>query len=322
MAGARSPDSVRPGPIRRGGRLAWVVGGGGLLGGAVGRRLRASGRDVRTARVPWGDPDEAVEALLGEARDLAGASPSVYWCAGAGVVGTGPEQLGAEIATLQAFLERWQPAPGTTMFLASSAGGVFAGSEGSPFTEHSVPVPLAPYGHAKLQAEETVREFAVATGVPTFIGRLSNLYGPGQNLAKPQGLITLLCRAQLTRQPLNIYVSLDTRRDYLFVDDAARMAVAGVAAVSERGGAHVKILGSGQSSTIGAILGDLRRLNRRRPPVVLGSSEQARFQVRDLRLRSVVWPPLSTHARTPLIAGMAATMQSIQASLGQSTERV
>ena len=81
-------------------------------------------------------------------------------------------------------------------------------------------------------------------------------------------------------------------------------------------------MASGQSTTIGAILGDLRRLNRRRPPVVLGSSEQSRLQVRDLRLRSVAWPPMSAHARTPMIAGIAATMQSIQASLGQSTKRV
>ena len=54
------------------------------------------------------------------------------------------------------------------------------------------------------------------------IGRFSNLYGPGQNLGKLQGLISRLALSAVTRQPINIFVPLDTIRDYVYVDDAAQ----------------------------------------------------------------------------------------------------
>jgi UDP-glucose 4-epimerase len=292
-------------------RVSWVVGSSGLLGSAVCRRLHTLGLEARTSRIPWTDHEAAVSALLAEAATL-GDDWRLWWCAGAGVVGTGAAELDAEVAVLEDFLGRWQPAVGSGgVFFASSAGGVYAGAHGSPFDESSEPVAISPYGHAKLRAEAAVDAFAARTGVPLLIGRLSNLYGPGQDLAKPQGLISQLCRAQLTRRPLSIYVSLDTMRDYLFVDDAAAMVVAALDAVVERGGRHLKVLASERSTTIGAVLGDLNRITRRRPPVVLGSSASARYQARDLRFRSTAWPPVSVHARTPLMAGMAATLTSV-----------
>ncbi len=302
MAGDRDPDPTRP---------AWVVGAGGLLGSAVCRRLRALGRRPRTTVVPWEDHDAAVEVLVGDADELGGAL-EVYWCAGAGVVATSDEDLAAEVAVLGAFLERWQPdGPGPRgFFLASSAGGVYAGASGGPFTEHTEPAPLSAYGHAKLRMEALATEFAQRTGTALLVGRLSNLYGPGQDQSKPQGLVSALCRAQLTRQPISVYVSLDTRRDYLFVDDAAAMVVAATGQVTDHGVRALKVIASERSTTVGAVLGDLHRITRRRPPIVLGTSPQSRLQVRDLRLRSVAWPHTSALARTPLSAGIAATLRS------------
>ncbi len=307
MAAGTTPEAASPSVA------GLVVGGSGLLGSAVCRRLSTLARPVRTAPVPWGDHDAAVDALLAAAGAMSG-DWQLWWCAGAGVVGTAEDDLSAELAVLEDFLGRWRTGQGSRcrgLFFASSAGGVYAGSSGSPFDEATAPVALAPYGRAKLRAESAVDAFATRTGVPLLVGRLSNLYGPGQDLTKPQGLISQLCRAQLTRRPLSIYVSLDTMRDYLYVDDAAAMAVAGLDAVAERGGRHLKVLASERSATIGAVLGDLHRITRRRPPVVLGSSASARFQVRDLRFRSSAWPVVSEHARTPLIAGMAATLAAV-----------
>ena len=99
--------------------------------------------------------------------------------------------------------------------------GCTPGHPEPPFTEHTEPAPISPYGRAKLRSEEIATAFAVRTSTALLVGRLANLYGPGQNLDKPQGLISQLCRAQLTRQPLSVSVPLDTMRDYLFVDDAA-----------------------------------------------------------------------------------------------------
>jgi UDP-glucose 4-epimerase len=292
-------------------RLAWVVGAHGLLGSAVCRRLAALGRRVRTTVVAWDDHQAAVEALLSEG-DRLGSELEVFWCAGAGVTATSQEDLDAEVAVLEGFLSTWQP-DGTGprgLFLASSAGGVYAGSSGSPFTEHTEPAPVSPYGHAKLRMEAVATEFAQRTGTALLVGRLANLYGPGQDLSKPQGLVSALCRAQLSRQPINVYVSLDTRRDFLYVDDAAAMVVAATGQVTDHGVRALKVLASERSTTLGAVLGNLHRITRRRPPVVLGTSPQAVFQVRDLRLRSVAWPETAALARTPMSAGIAATLRS------------
>ena len=151
------------------------------------------------------------------------------------------------------------------------------------------------------------------------IGRIANLYGPGQDLAKAQGLVTVLCRAHLARRPASIYVSLDTARDYVFVDDVARLAVAGADRVADEppGTVVVKILASQVGTTVAAILGELRRITKHRPRVVLGSSSLARFQARDLRFRSVVWRDLDRLVTTSLPSGMAATMRSALAEHGR-----
>jgi UDP-glucose 4-epimerase len=59
----------------------------------------------------------------------------------------------------------------------------------------------------------------------------------------------------------------------------------------------------------------VRRVTRHRPPVVSQPSAVARFQVSDLRLRSVAWPPLEGYARTPFGAGIGACLEAVNASL-------
>ena len=57
------------------------------------------------------------------------------------------------------------------------------------------------------------------------MGRIANLYGPGQGLEKPQGLISQIIRSHLIRTPISIYVPLDTMRDYLFAPDCGELVV-------------------------------------------------------------------------------------------------
>lgn len=308
--------------------LTWVVGASGLVGGGVWRAALRQGHEVRRVAVPWADSAVEQRAALRDGLEViieeaAGAPWNVVWVAGSGVVGTSPETLRTEAEVFGTFLDdlasvaTGRAAP-RALFFASSAGGVYAGSSAPPFTERSELIPLSPYGHHKVGMESCAAGFARRTGVPTMIGRLTNVYGPGQNLAKQQGLISQLGKAYLLRQPISLYVSLDTIRDYIYVDDCASMIIAGMERLGRtaRGdGPVVKILGSGTPVTIAAILGDYRRMFRRRPPIVLGDSPNRRFQVRDLRMRSVVWPELNQYARTTLPAGIGATVADLSAQL-------
>lgn len=317
------------------GPVTLVVGSGGLLGS---RLVIAAGRraiPVMVCAVRWGVPASAradlaaaVDRLL---ESASGAPWRVAWCAGVGVTNTIQEALDRELDTLRAFLdvlgERSSDGPHGpgSIFLASSAGGVYAGAADPPFTERTTPQPLSAYGQAKLAAEAAVRDASVRWGIGAFIGRIANLYGPGQDLRKPQGLITHLCRTHMTGQPLRVYVSLDTLRDYLFVDDCAEMVLDGLTMLDDergrRGGSGAvvtKILASQRSVSVGALLSESTRVFHRAARVLVAESPNARVQARDLRLRSVVWPELDRRSLMPLPAGIAATARDVRQRVGRA----
>jgi UDP-glucose 4-epimerase len=307
--------------------LTWVVGASGLLGRSTSALAQHRHHDVLRTPVPWeGDRDTVVSALLDGAEQLLrradGQRWNLVWVAGAGVVGSSPEALAAELAVYQTFLSELaglvsrQQTRNASVFLASSAGGVYAGAADPPFSELTPVSPLAAYGATKLAMEEATHAFVQQTGLPAMIGRISNLYGPGQNISKPQGLISQLAKAYLLRTPILLYVSLDTIRDYLYVGDCARMVVRAVELMraDERSAAPtVKILASGRPTTIAELLGVFQRLFKRRAPLVLGDSPNRKLQVRDLRMRSQVWTELDRFMSTPLPAGIGQTINDLSA---------
>lgn len=300
----------------------WVIGSGGLLGSAVARELRRRGGHVRTSSVPWADHALAKTMLMQECVAFLRAAEkkpwNIVWAAGAGVNGTSAEQFGLENQLITEILVHVSAeAQGRgTFFLASSAGGVYAGASGAPHSESTEPVPLGDYGRAKLESEYAAHKFGMQTGINVVIGRFANLYGPGQNLGKPQGLISHLCRGYLMASPVSIYVPMDTLRDYLFVSDAAEMVADTLELTAHRSGAPTtKIYASGTAVTIGSILGACRTVFRRRPNVVLAASPLAAFQGRDLRLRSTVMPEIDRRTHRTLPAGIASTLHATRQAL-------
>ena len=312
--------------------LTWVIGAGGLLGTNVERAIALSGELWRPRRdIAWGTSMARADIATAAAQfaSRVGSRPwQVAWCAGAGVTATGGDALAEEAGLFDALLgtlsERMRPESAGAAFFASSAGGVYAGSRSPPFTEDSPECPLSPYGETKLRMEGAISEWAGEHGWPVVVGRIANLYGPGQNLSKPQGLISQICRAHLLRRPVPIYVPLDTLRDYLYARDCGELVAALLAHIRQdpplaESSTQVKILASHQGITIGSILAEAGRVLKRRVKVAqLRSPTAGRFQARDLRLRSVVWPELDRRVLTPLPVGIRATMNHLigQVQLG------
>lgn len=305
---------------------SWVIGAGGLLGSATQSRLVQLRQAVFTSSpICWGTT--TVSAQLGEQFtrfiDAAGTGPwTIYWCAGAGVTESTEEKLATEIDTIAAFLRVVEAADddvrrrGAIVF-ASSAGAVYGGSAGAPFSELTETRALGHYGRAKLAAESLFSRFSSRSKVACFVARIANLYGPGQSLRKQQGLVSRLCMSALTRQPISVFVDLDTLRDYIYVDDCAQLLVSAADRLhrSSVGSTTIKIIASGTSHSIASILGHFSRGRGADPLVILGSSPHAALQSRDLRLRSVVWPELDMGVITPLPVGIDRTMQDLRARL-------
>ncbi len=314
--------------------ISWVIGRGGLLGRNVELALEAKGATWHPRRgFTWSDPHTVERELSIACRAFSakvGSSPwQIAWCAGAGFVGSSSSELEQETRTFACLLEGATEAlcergrgPGA-MFLASSAGGVYAGVGTPPFREDSPVAPLAPYGWIKLKQESLARRWSMETATPLLIGRLSNLYGPGQNLTKGQGLISQMCVRILARRPLVLYVPLDTIRDYLFAKDAGRLVADGLACLHlERSRASVtpavvKILASQQATTIAAVLAQLRWIVKRPMRVIVAASPNTPRQARDLSVISLVWPALDQHPVTTLGEGMQSVLADILEIAGQ-----
>ena len=291
--------------------ITWVIGSGGLLGSAVARHC---GESYEPGPVPWADPEHARLTLHTQARGFEQAAKEgpwrVIWAAGSATTSTSREDALAELAPLEGLLSGLRsavPRGEGCFFLTSSAGGVYAGSADPPFTVATRPVPLSPYGELKL-AQEALTAHTLAGIVPVIIGRVSNLYGPGQNLDKLQGLISHLARAAVTRQPVNIFVPLDTTRDYIFVDDAAH-AILALTRIPRTVEPITELIATGRGTTIGQLVRTMNEIAKRKVPVAMGTHASASAQAVDLRLS----PTSGLASITPLPVGVKAVHNAILA---------
>jgi UDP-glucose 4-epimerase len=314
----------------------WVVGRGGFLGAHL---ERLAPREVPGAvpwipagpRFSWDEPARLAVELreaargFGDAVRRRGGPWMALWCAAAGGVGASPEALRRETDALRHLLGALGTAlgpeadrgPGALLF-SSSAGGVYGEPLELPLTEHSPCRPISPYGRVKLEQEAEVLAWARATpGVSCLVARLSNLYGPGQNLARPVGLIARLSQSFVRRSPLHVYVPLDTLRDYLHVGDAARAVLQCLDRLrrADRPGPLVKIFASEHSVSVAGVIGIFARVAKRAPRIICMPSPVSRQQPSRLRFRSVVWADRAPGARD-LAAGIRDVYQD-QLSLFQ-----
>lgn len=312
-------------------RVVWVIGGSGLLGSAI-RRVTAVSDEwvlVDAPPLPWSAPEMTSASvktgirLLRERADVGGCGWSIVWAAGASTVASTDEHTAREADQFRQILDAIRTASvgdhRGSLFFPSSVGAVYAGAESPPFTEETPVAATSPYGRLKLELEGAIADFARESGIPCVIGRITNLYGPGQRLDKSQGLVSHLLLSRFGTSPATIFVPLDTVRDYFYVDDCAKLVLESLQELqrsgAERGTVVTKIFGSGQGVSISFLLGLLRFITKAAPSVVIGRRPSAKFQAPDLRIRSIVWPHLDKREKTPIAAGFHATMIDVLRAL-------
>jgi UDP-glucose 4-epimerase len=197
------------------------------------------------------------------------------------------------------------------VFFASSAGGVYAGVLNEVIDEDSQPKPIATYGFGKLAHEEIFINNSKQLQINCLIGRITNLYGPGQDMTKSQGLISQLCRSNLTKKPLNIFVPLQTARNYLYVDDAAAMIAEFMQHDDEL---CIKIFASPQSTTVATLIRTSYEVFKRRPLISLGVNERTLMQPMGLHFNSKIKTEIDQRQFNSLSSGLAKTIASLAGS--------
>ena len=178
-------------------------------GALAAERRHQVGRGVRGPE----RPHREIDSFLERARHVE-APWRLFWCAGAGVVATSAEALAEETAVAAGFAARLaelladDPALARrgTLFLASSAGGVYAGSPARhPFDEDSPVGAIAPYGQPssrrrsispapRRQAAST--SWSAGSRISTGLGR--TFRSPGPRRARRQRRAAAASRSRST----------------------------------------------------------------------------------------------------------------------------
>lgn len=307
--------------------IAWVLGSGGLLGGALCRALRREGTELffPAERFSWvdgraldGQIAVAVQAFASKLN--ANESWQIYWAAGVGSMASAQDALAAETHALKQLLQRLEAdpslmsAPGAIAF-ASSAGAIYAGAQDAVITEHTPPAPTTAYAREKLLQEELIRAFALANQrAAALLARISTIYGPGQATGKQQGLLTHIARSILRNQPVQIYVPYDTIRDYIAVEDAATAIISALTFIKVNSCAVIKIIASERPTTIAEIVSVFSRLARRAPRIVTSASKLSALYSRRVQFRSVALPECAKRSRKSLLVGIAQLLTDERAS--------
>lgn len=316
--------------------LLWIIGERGLLGSALIKRYPfhhphfTLWQPLRPS-FEWEQPEIlkaqfATQMGLFEKKASQFDGWSIVWAAGAGVIGSSESALKGETKNFSVFLGMLENLPSETLekgtlCLASSAGGIWGGAQKFPITENMPECPISEYGRQKLEQEKSLRDLSKNNpNLKVLIARISNLYGPGQKLSKPQGLLSQLCRSALLRVPLNIFVPLETVRDYIFSEDCAELifrVIKKTQLCPPPSNPLVKIFASEDPVSISDILGLLHRLTRREPLVSHPNQIFSTQQPKTLSFQSKVL--VEFYQFKPLVEGLNELLdyQESQLQLGE-----
>lgn len=140
----------------------------------------------------------------------------------------------------------------------SSGGAVYGTTnEIGEVDELSVPRPVSPYGIGKLTIEHYLDYFKRKSGMEYTVFRLTNPYGPGQQLNHNQGVIPAFIDCFKKRQDVTIYGDGTMSRDYVFIRDAASMMVQ---SIKTRCKHNTYNIGSGKQTSLLEIVDALQNI--------------------------------------------------------------
>lgn len=197
--------------------------------------------------------------------------------------------------------------------VASSGGTVYGMASQWPTSEKAPTRPISIHGHNALTIERYALFFAEAHGFETVILRYANPYGPGQVARRGQGVIAAWLDALIVGREIIVYGDLSTRRDFVFVADAARAtAAAGFAAPAPA----VYNVGSGGSESLEIVLGLIEEVSGCKPSIRRLPARGVDVQRTELDC-SLLTARTGWRPSTSFLDGLSTTWQWIVARVAQ-----
>jgi len=109
---------------------------------------------------------------------------------------------------------------GTTIVFSSTGGAIY-GEVDAPASEDAPRRPLAPYGTAKLAAEEYLATYNRLYGTSHVVVRYANVYGPRQEANLEGGVVSIFMRQLAAGETPKIFGDGTQTRDFVYVGDTA-----------------------------------------------------------------------------------------------------
>ena len=280
--------------------IAWVVGGGGLLGQSLNAALALNQIKIYKPqnRFSWDDKKSLNEELLNAIQSFSRWAKEedrwqIYWAAGIGNMHSTDGDLADETSTLAYFVELLISASSLKLskgsfIFSSSAGAIYAASTDKIIDENSLPATLNSYGLHKLEQEKLASRLAeIDKGITVLLARISTLFGIAQSSKKNQGLISEIARKAIRGDVIHIYVPLQTMRDYISADEVARAMVMTTLSIEGKEAIFMKIIASEKSISIAEIIATYKRLLRKNIKVITKLSNSTAGYKKIVQFRSI-----------------------------------
>ena len=223
-------------------RLVVVLGGAGFIGSHLCRELVARGYKVRIlSRIgsshhlvsDIGDKVEIVEGdILSpyDVLDAIGDAETLLHLVHTTVPGSSMIEPEYDITNNVVGSVRWLTQLSKTnirrLFYFSSGGTVYGVPVKIPIDESHPTNPICSYGVTKLAIEKYMALYSSQLDIDCYILRPSNVYGPGQQLHKGQGVIGVLADRVLREEPIDVFGTGMSQRDYLYIEDLVSAVMA------------------------------------------------------------------------------------------------
>lgn len=119
----------------------------------------------------------------------------------------------------------------------SSGGTVYGDSviKDNGYTEECLTLPFVPYGIFKKTQEDLLRHYQKKLSFPLYIYRVGNVYGPNESIQKEYGVINIWLKRILNNEAISIFGSGEIIRDYIYIDDLAKILSLNVVNIIEPG---------------------------------------------------------------------------------------
>jgi UDP-glucose 4-epimerase len=193
----------------------------------------------------------------------------------------------------------------------SSGGTVYGIPCQVPIPESHPVMPISSYGIQKATIEHYLRLFHYLHGLRSTVLRISNPYGPGQNIARLQGLVGTVCDRILKHGVLEVWGDGSVVRDYIYIHD---LLVAMAKVIGQEQGASIYNVGSGLGTSVNDVLNTFVRLGINNLTVKYQPARKVDVPVNVLDIRRFSelfsWEP-----ETKLIDGIRTTFLALGGSL-------